>query len=142
MACREEVSELFEGVTTVGTSVVLELALHKHLLERSAIGCAKAYQLVRKQLREVRRREPRQACPLATEGGLGALHGSLCFGERYGGAGRRPPAVNILPSSSQRLSSGRTCVANQARPPSARALVTSSRAGFGKAELASVSYNR
>ena len=40
MACREEVRELFEGVTTVGTSVVLELALHKHLLEGSAISCA------------------------------------------------------------------------------------------------------
>ena len=40
MACREEVRELFEGGTTVGTSVVLELALHKHLLKGSAIGCA------------------------------------------------------------------------------------------------------
>ena len=40
MACREEVRELLKGGTTVGASVVLELALHKHLLEGSAIGCA------------------------------------------------------------------------------------------------------
>ena len=70
---------------------------------------------MRKQLREVRRREPRQACPLATEGGLGALHGSLCFGERYGGAGRRPPAVNILPSSSQRLFRPLACIIERAQ---------------------------
>ena len=37
MTCREVVGELLEGVTTVGASVVLELALHKDLLKRSAI---------------------------------------------------------------------------------------------------------
>ena len=70
---------------------------------------------MRKQLREVRRREPRQACPLATEGGLGALHGSLCFGERYSGAGRRPPAVKILPSSAQRLFRPLACIIKRAQ---------------------------
>ena len=70
---------------------------------------------MRKQLREVRRGESRQACPLATEGGLGALHGSLCFGERHGGAGRRPPAVNILPSSSQRLFRPLACIIERAQ---------------------------
>eukprot|EP00964_Phaeocystis_antarctica_P139149 scaffold103852_cov69-Phaeocystis_antarctica.AAC.5 len=90
MACREVAGELFEGVTTIGASVLLELALNE----------------------EVRRRELRQACPLAAEGGLSALHGSLCFGERQGkrqaaapcfdercasvSARRRRLAVNIL----------------------------------------------
>ena len=42
MACREVVGELFEGVTAIGTGVLLELALNKDCLKGSALGCAQA----------------------------------------------------------------------------------------------------
>ena len=40
MACVEVVGELYEGVTTIGTSVLLELALNKYLLKGCALGSA------------------------------------------------------------------------------------------------------
>ena len=40
MACREVIGELFEGVTAIGASVLLELALNKYLLKGCALGSA------------------------------------------------------------------------------------------------------